>query len=666
MFLSSLPVGARNLVDTPAEYGKPETEPKVQERASRAFILRGIGVLLILSSLLCLLQFLRVELPWAKTSSVFFGTKEQAWVLGIWRVTGWAVTLQLATFCGISLFSGIQLFRIRRSGWIAALFLHAYDSLGSFLFTHTEQIHKYLGTAYASLATQSAKPDLLMIQLAVEEHAAKIEKGYRLVGFVCVCQVVLLLLLASEWWRFGIRRGWYARPVMQWSKGIVCLLIIAASATWAFWGAEYAHQLAVMRQAHAAVARITGEDVAKLSVHRKRVLTATLVRRLAAEKSEHLATVMRDIRIARDLSLLVAEDIPTIIKAARTSSGEAQKLCWELLAWIATPEAEECLREAVESRRDSLSNSPLTQFAGMHPARVPDFLLQLPPKAPDDKEYFIYTLRNFRDPRVLPVLIVATKDTNPKVRETAIWALSRQPCRESEETLLNLLRSDEIQVRGLACWGLHDIGTATSIPPLIKLLQEPDHEYVDTIPSAKDSLHKRASHALTSITGEDFGNDLKAWEKWWKESADTFDLRKSLVGRLFRPLPPPPIDAPKSRKEMFSHPFYQAAVVQGRAIRAIRFRNLRVLAPELARYLDLPEEQARCHFLAAGLLTRWGYCEGITWLIEWVDNDYSGGNRMFAIERLGRACGVNFFSDKARWKKWWKENRHRFPNAKDG
>ena len=144
------------------------------------------------------------------------------------------------------------------------------------------------------------------------------------------------------------------------------------------------------------------------------------------------------------------------------------------------------------------------------------------------------------------------------------------------------------------------------------------------------------------------------------EAEPEFDLRKNLAERLFTPIPPAPM-RPSSLREFRSHPY----IVQGRAIRAIRTRNMRALAPELARYLKLPEEQAATQFLAAEIFAGWGYCEGIKWLIEWVDNDESEGNRMFAIRTLGRACGVNFFSDKKRWRAWWKANRHRFPSAMD-
>jgi hypothetical protein len=111
----------------------------------------------------------------------------------------------------------------------------------------------------------------------------------------------------------------------------------------------------------------------------------------------------------------------------------------------------------------------------------------------------------------------------------------------------------------------------------------------------------------------------------------------------------------------------KAFSAQGEALRAITSRrNLRALAPELARYLRTPVDQAPIPYLAASVLAEWGYREGIEWLIGFVDEDSGPGNRMFAIRTLGRSCRVNFFSDKARWRQWWEANRSRFPEAAPG
>ncbi len=90
---------------------------------------------------------------------------------------------------------------------------------------------------------------------------------------------------------------------------------------------------------------------------------------------------------------------------------------------------------------------------------------------------------------------------------------------------------------------------------------------------------------------------------------------------------------------------------------------MRSVAPEVARYLALPDEQAPLKFFAVKSLARWRCREGIEWLIERVDGDASAGGGMRAIRILGPATGVNFFSDKERWRDWWRVNEERFPSA---
>jgi len=82
------------------------------------------------------------------------------------------------------------------------------------------------------------------------------------------------------------------------------------------------------------------------------------------------------------------------------------------------------------------------------------------------------------DPRAVPVLLAGLGedqpgDSEPDLRETAARALG----------------------------GCHD---ARAVAPLLLCLREP-------------ALRKTAAEALTAITGQDFGSDAGAWEKWWKE-----------------------------------------------------------------------------------------------------------------------------------------------------
>ncbi len=48
------------------------------------------------------------------------------------------------------------------------------------------------------------------------------------------------------------------------------------------------------------------------------------------------------------------------------------------------------------------------------------------------------------------------------------------------------------------------------------------------------------------------------------------------------------------------------------------------------------------------------------------DNEEFPASSRAPIGTLGRACRVNFFGDKERWRKWWQENSARFPSAAEG
>ena len=380
-----------------------------------------------------------------------------------------------------------------------------------------------------------------------------------------------------------------------------------------------------------------------------------------------MADAVRQLPFLADLSFLTAEDIPAIITASRSSNSSVRDLCWELLATIGTKDARECLREEVGDSWDTVEGSSLRYYAGTDPQEAPEFLLQLPTGDSDVDPRRIWLLGYFRDPKLLPVILDAAREGSAEVRSNAVGALQRHPAIQSERALWEILKDDEIWLRAEAAYALTRIGTAASIPVLIEALKGPDQVY--RYPASQDEqpshLHDDFNYALSNITGQDFGNDAEAWERWWRKAEPEFDLQKCFAERLLTPLPPPPNDPDMSVEDVLASPFSKATSRQGNAIRNILSRAMRSLAPELARYLELPEEQAPFHFMAAGLLANWGCREGIEWLIGWVDSDLAEGNRMYALRPLGRACGVNFFSDKKRWRAWWEENRLRFPSAHD-
>ena len=639
-----------------------EPDPVTGENAPGGVFVRIMGGLLIAGAIFCLLGIMGIKLPWVNTVVTAPPGGKQAYVLGTWIVRGWAAYVYLAVCCAAYLFAGVQLARLRRSGWIAAMIVLAYGSLSLFLFIYSGQIEEQ---GEAIPASQFRDPSALGILLQTDRY--RVRQAYRLVNFFCVTQFAFLLYLASEWWRFWKRRGWCASASAQWVKVSACLAFIAIFGVWTFWGADYVREWWILHRARTTAHGVTGGDAARLSLRGRRKLTAILIRRLAAERTREMADAVRQLPFLMDLSLLTAEDIPAIIAASRSADASVQDICWGWLTEIGTTDAQKCLREAAGDSWDTMADSALRCYAGTDPQEAPAFLLQWPTGDSDVDRHHIWLMGLFRDPKVLPVILGAAREGSAEVRSNAVTALQRQPGIQSERALWGVLEDDEIRLRAEAAYALTRIGTAASIPVLIEALKEPDQVY--RYPEYQDEgphrLHDDFNYALSNITGQDFGNDAEAWERWWRKAEPEFDLQKCFAERLLTPLPPPPNEPDMSVEDVIASPFSKATSRQGDAIRNILSRDMRSLAPELARYLELPEEQAPFHFMAAGLLADWGYREGIEWLIEWVDNDLAEGSRMFALRPLGRGCGVNFFSDKSRWRAWWEENRDRFPSVGD-
>jgi hypothetical protein len=105
---------------------------------------------------------------------------------------------------------------------------------------------------------------------------------------------------------------------------------------------------------------------------------------------------------------------------------------------------------------------------------------------------------------------ILESDKSSFVRSDAARALG-QIGREVEEVIPALLRAledEEEFVREAAARALGDIGPTAidAVPALIQTMRKPDY-----------FVRKNCAEALKAITGQDFGEDTKAWERWWEE-----------------------------------------------------------------------------------------------------------------------------------------------------
>ncbi|NQT93134.1 MAG: HEAT repeat domain-containing protein [Lentisphaerae bacterium] len=634
--------------------------------AKRGVWLWVVGVVLLLCGVARLGRLGAACFP---SAGKMFSPSHTAYVLGMRIMSGWPAHVIVSVLSFAGLFAGFQLLRLRRSGWLVAVLVMIYDSVTSLLFVLTDQVIKQMQSAVETTARDS---DILYMIL-LKEKSSQIAQVNRVMEFAFVCQFATLLILVSEWRRF------FGRPVRAprfKRKALIvasCLIVIAGMGTWTFWGAQYVTGLRFMRRVRSSPPSITAHELRQLPLSKRREVVAILVRRLATERSVALVKIVTNASISLDLSHLKAEDVPAVIAAAESSDSGVRSACYVLLGLIGTTEAEACLRQAAGREVGEEWENAIRALGKMQYAKAPPSLVARAQQADEQQAWWVQRLREFRDPLVAKSLREAAVHSDAEVRLEAVAGLRAYPGEESERVLLRALDDKDLAVRGAACSSLEMIGTATSISRLIDTLKGKDDVYRWPDMDFDCSLHDEAQATLAMITGMDFGGDPEKWRNWWERQGAKLDLEEGLARRLFTPIPPMPPNPGGSLEQQKKYmesaafqSFHKATTLQSNTIRAISSRNMRGLAPDLARYLQLPEKKAAYQFVAARALAEWKYQEGIEWLIDWVGNDLHDGNRMFAIKDLARACGVNFFSDKKRWLEWWAANRARFLQALDG
>lgn len=121
----------------------------------------------------------------------------------------------------------------------------------------------------------------------------------------------------------------------------------------------------------------------------------------------------------------------------------------------------------------------------------------------------VYTLGDFKDSRSVEPLINALLDDNDDVRKAAVEALDKidpnwrniQPAKNIVPELIVSLKENH---GGPALFALIMLKNNSSIEPLIECLNDKDNR-----------VRGAAQHALIEITGKNFGEDYKKWQKWW-------------------------------------------------------------------------------------------------------------------------------------------------------
>jgi HEAT repeat protein len=115
-----------------------------------------------------------------------------------------------------------------------------------------------------------------------------------------------------------------------------------------------------------------------------------------------------------------------------------------------------------------------------------------------------YYLGKFQHKPAIPLLIKSTGDSSIFVRQESVWALGEIKDASVLPALLNLLeKNSNIEVRKRSADALKKINDPKAIDGLIEQLDD-----------INQSVAYASLQALRAITQQDFGKDIKLWEKW--------------------------------------------------------------------------------------------------------------------------------------------------------
>jgi HEAT repeat protein len=155
-----------------------------------------------------------------------------------------------------------------------------------------------------------------------------------------------------------------------------------------------------------------------------------------------------------------------------------------------------------DSRREALDKMARPKTASSNLGLFTD-LLQKDPDAMVRAQCAHY-LGKFHHKEAVPALIKATEDKDIFLRQETVWALGEIKDTTAVPKLLDLLEHDSnAEVRRRSAAALEKIEDSKAVDGLIAQLDD-----------INQSVAYASLQALKTITKQDFGKDIKLWEKW--------------------------------------------------------------------------------------------------------------------------------------------------------
>jgi len=122
-------------------------------------------------------------------------------------------------------------------------------------------------------------------------------------------------------------------------------------------------------------------------------------------------------------------------------------------------------------------------------------------------------LGEIKDPRAIEPLVSAMKDRDLLVCVSAALALEEMADPRAVEPLISALEDEDWHVRFQATRALGKIKDPRAVEPLISALKDENWD-----------VREAAADALEEITGQSFGENPEAWQKWWEKNKKRGDL----------------------------------------------------------------------------------------------------------------------------------------------
>ncbi len=155
-----------------------------------------------------------------------------------------------------------------------------------------------------------------------------------------------------------------------------------------------------------------------------------------------------------------------------------------------------------DSRREAIDKMARSKTAASNLNLFTE-LLQKDPDAMVRAQCAQY-LGKYQHKEAVPALIKATEDKDVFLRQEAVWALGEMKDNTAVPKLLDLLEHDSnAEVRHHSAQALEKIGDPKAVDGLIQQLDD-----------INQSVAYASLQALKIITKQDFGRDIKQWEKW--------------------------------------------------------------------------------------------------------------------------------------------------------